>query len=377
MVQSQIITKKLKLYVINAYEVAKETGMGVRINTIMQTCFFAISGVLPKDEAIAKIKEAIQKTYGKRGENVVRMNFAAVDASVGNLFEVQVPDKVTSSIDMPPVVPKAAPEFVQTVTAKMIAGEGDDLPVSVLPLDGTYPTATTQWEKRNIALEIPAWDENICIQCGKCVFVCPHSVIRSKVYDESHLEGAPETFKAVDARWKELPGQKYTLQVAPEDCTGCQLCVEVCPVKDKRQVGRKAINMTAQIPIREQEIENWDFFLSLPEIPRTDGVNFTNVKNIQLLQPLFEFSGACAGCGETPYVSYSANCSGIEPSLPTLLAVPVFTAATYQPPHGRKMARVAVQPGAIPSLRIMPNLGWGCASPLKSKISMPENWSHV
>jgi pyruvate-ferredoxin/flavodoxin oxidoreductase len=310
MVQSQIITKKLKFYVINAYEVAKETGMGVRINTIMQTCFFAISGVLPKDEAIAKIKEAIQKTYGKRGENVVRMNFAAVDASVGNLFEVQVPDKVTSSIDMPPVVPKAAPEFVQTVTAKMIAGEGDDLPVSVLPLDGTYPTATTQWEKRNIALEIPAWDENICIQCGKCVFVCPHSVIRSKVYDESHLEGAPETFKAVDARWKELPGQKYTLQVAPEDCTGCQLCVEVCPVKDKRQVGRKAINMTAQIPIREQEIENWDFFLSLPEIPRTDGVNFTNVKNIQLLQPLFEFSGACAGCGETPYVKLLSQLFG-------------------------------------------------------------------
>lgn len=301
-IQEAIISKNLKFYAIDAYEVAKETGMGVRINTIMQTCFFAISGVLPQDEAIDHIKTAIKKTYGKRGEAVVQKNFAAVDAAISHLHKIDVPGQATSTIEKPATVPDAAPEFVKTVTAKMMQGKGDEIPVSMLPIDGTYPTGTTQWEKRNIALEAPVWDEDLCIQCGKCVLVCPHAVIRSKVYDETALEGAPETFKAVDARWKEFKGMKYTLQVAVEDCTGCTLCVEACPVKDKTQVGRKAINMAPQLPLRETERANWNFFLDLPEISRTDSVNFANVKNIQLLEPLFEFSGACAGCGETPYV---------------------------------------------------------------------------
>ena len=310
LVQRQIIAKKLKFYVIDAYTVARETGMGVRINTIMQTCFFAISGVLPKDEAINRIKEAIRKTYGKRGEAVVQQNFAAVDAALAHLHRVKVPDQVTSAADLPPVVPPEAPEFVQKVTAKMIAGEGDSLPVSALPADGTYPSGTTQWEKRNIALEVPVWEPDICIQCGKCVLVCPHAVIRAKVYDESALVGAPASFKSTDARWKELRGQKYTLQVAVEDCTGCALCVEVCPAKDKSQVGRKAINMQPQRPLREQERENWNFFLNLPEVPRHDGLKFTSVKNVQLLRPLFEFSGACAGCGETPYLKLLSQLFG-------------------------------------------------------------------
>jgi len=309
-VQSQLIAKKIKLYVIDAYTVAKDNGMGVRINTIMQTCFFAISGVLPKDEAIAKIKDAIKKTYGSRGETIVKMNYAAVDATIRHLYPVHIPEKATSSIDMPPAVPKNAPDFVQKVTAPIIAGDGDRLPVSMLPIDGTYPTGTTQWEKRNIALEIPVWEADICIQCGKCALVCPHAVIRAKVFEADAVANAPQSFKYADARWKELPGQKYSLQVAPEDCTGCQLCVEICPAKDKSQVGRKAINMASQLPIREQEIKNWDFFLSLPEAPRTDGLKFTNVKNVQLLQPLFEFSGACAGCGETPYLKLLSQLFG-------------------------------------------------------------------
>jgi len=308
--QGQIIAKKLKFYVIDAYAVAKETGMGVRINTIMQTCFFAISGVLPRDEAIEKIKEAIRKTYGARGEVIVQKNFAAVDAALAHLHQVVVPDQATSSIEMPPVVPPEAPEFVQKVTAKIIAGEGDALPVSVFTVDGTFPSGTTQWEKRNIALEVPVWETDICIQCGKCVLVCPHAVIRSKIYDESALAGAPPTFKHASARWKELADKQYTLQVAVEDCTGCALCVEVCPAKDKSQVGRKAINMRPQWPLRDQERENWNFFLALPEFPRRDGVNFNSVKNVQLLQPLFEFSLACAGCGETPYLKLLSQLFG-------------------------------------------------------------------
>jgi pyruvate-ferredoxin/flavodoxin oxidoreductase len=289
--------------------------LGVRINTIMQTCFFAISGVLPRDEAITKIKEAIKKTYGKRGEAVVQLNYDAVDATLANLHEVPVPQQATSTISVPPVVPAAAPDFVQQITARMIAGEGDLLPVSALPVDGTYPTGTTKWEKRNIALEVPVWETDICIQCGKCVLVCPHSVIRAKVYDESVLADAPEAFKSADARWRELAGQKYTLQVAVEDCTGCRLCVEVCPAKDKSQVGRKAINMAPQLPLREQESQNWDFFLSIPDLPRygDDGegdLKFTNVKNVQLMEPLFEFSSACAGCGETPYLKLLSQLFG-------------------------------------------------------------------
>ncbi len=309
-IQQQVIGKKLKFYVIDAYKVAEETGMGVRINTIMQTCFFAISGVLPKDEAIAEIKKAIKKTYGKRGEAVVQKNFAAVDATLEHLHQIDVPDQATSDIEIPPVVPEEAPEFVQDVTAEIIAGRGDLLPVSALPNDGTYPTATTRWEKRNVAMEVPIWDPDVCIQCGKCVMVCPHATIRAKVVPEEALAEAPDTFKYTDARFRELKGQKYTLQVAVEDCTGCRMCVEACPAKNKEEAGKKAINMGDQLPIREQERENWNFFRSLPEVPRVDGVKFTNVKNTQLLRPLFEFSGACAGCGETPYVKLATQLFG-------------------------------------------------------------------
>jgi pyruvate-ferredoxin/flavodoxin oxidoreductase len=301
-VQQQIVKKNLEFHVIDAYSVAKETGMGVRINTIMQTCFFAISGVLPRDEAIDRIKEAIRKTYGKRGEAVVEKNFAAVDAALAHLHRIRVPDRATSTIELPFAVPALAPEFVQTVTARIMVGEGDLLPVSALPDDGTYPTGTTQWEKRNISLEVPVWEPDLCIQCGKCVLVCPHAVIRTKIIDEGYLAEAPETFKSAPARWRELKDQKYALQISVEDCTGCRLCVEVCPAKDKSRVGRKAINMAPQMPLRDQERENWTFLQTLPEFPRHDGLSFTNVKNVQLLQPLFEFSGACAGCGETPYV---------------------------------------------------------------------------
>jgi pyruvate-ferredoxin/flavodoxin oxidoreductase len=300
-VQQQIISKKLKFYVIDGYAVARETGMGGRVNTIMQTCFFAISGVLPREEAIEAIKHAIKKTYGKRGEAVVQKNYAAVDAALSHLHQVMVPDQVTATFEMRPPVPSAAPEFVQKVTARIIAGEGDDLPVSAMPIDGTFPTATAQWEKRNIALEIPVWDEQLCIQCGKCVLVCPHAVIRAKVYDVQHLEGAPATFKSTAARWKDFKEKKYTLQVAPEDCTGCQLCVEVCPAKSKTEVKHKAINMAPQPALREAENANWDFFLTIPEADRL-ALSLSVVKDSQLLQPLFEFSGACSGCGETPYI---------------------------------------------------------------------------
>ncbi len=308
--QEAIIAKKIKFYTIDAYTVAKETGMGARINTIMQTCFFYISGVLPQDEAIDRIKNAIQKTYGKRGEAVVRKNFAAVDAALAHLHEVKVPATATSTIEKPLTVPAEAPEFVQKVTAQIIAGHGDELPVSALPIDGTYPSGTTQWEKRNLALEVPVWDEDICIQCGKCVIVCPHAAIRSKVYDEELLSDAPDTFKSTDARWKEFKDKKYTLQVAVEDCTGCTLCVDACPVKDKTEVGRKAINMEPQMPLRETERDNWNFFLDIPEVPRSGVINYNNVKNVQLLEPLFEFSGACVGCGETPYVKLVSQLFG-------------------------------------------------------------------
>jgi pyruvate-ferredoxin/flavodoxin oxidoreductase len=308
-VQQEIIDKELKFYMVDGYEVAKNTGMGRRINTILQACFFAISGVLPRDEAIAKIKEYINKTYGKRGEEVVQRNYDAVDMALDYLFEIEVPDKVTSETEMLPAVPEAAPEFVKDVLGQMIAKKGDDLPVSMLPEDGVYPTATTQWEKRNVSLEIPIWEADICIQCGKCVFVCPHAVVRGKVYDNKYLADAPETFKHKDARFKEFPDMAYTIQVAPEDCTGCGLCVEVCPAKDKSQAGRKAINMGDQLPIVETERANWDYFLSLPEVSRDD-LKMSTVKNAQLLRPLFEFSGACAGCGETPYVKLLSQLFG-------------------------------------------------------------------
>jgi pyruvate-ferredoxin/flavodoxin oxidoreductase len=308
--QEAILEKKLKFYVINAYEVAEKTGMGQRMNTIMQTAFFAISGVLPREQAIEQIKKAIKKTYGKRGEAVVQQNFAAVDSTLENLFEVKVPEKANSSTTRRAPVSDAAPSFVRDVLGPMISQNGDVVPVSAMPADGTFPTATTQWEKRNLALEIPVWEPDLCIQCGKCVFVCPHAVIRHKVYDEKLLAGAPETYKHMVAKFRDLgEGMAYTVQVAPEDCTGCTLCVEACPVKDKSQVGRKAINMAPQPALRKTEAENWDFFMSIPDLDRTL-INPSTIKNSQLLRPLFEFSGACAGCGETPYVKLVSQLFG-------------------------------------------------------------------
>jgi pyruvate-ferredoxin/flavodoxin oxidoreductase len=300
-VQEVILKKRLRFFVIDAYKVAREAGVGSRINTIMQTCFFAISGVLPREEAIAAIKEAIRKTYGKRGEAVVEKNFAAVDATLAHLYEVRVPARVTSTLDVLPPVPAHAPTFVREVLGAIIAGRGDSLPVSALPPDGTFPTATALWEKRNIAQQIPVWDEELCIQCGKCVLVCPHAVIRAKVYDASRLAGAPVTFKSAKPRWREFEALRYTLQVSPEDCTGCRLCVEVCPAKSKSEVKHKAINMELQAPLRAAESKNWEFFVSLPEFDR-ERLSHGQVKDVQLLEPLFEFSGACAGCGETPYI---------------------------------------------------------------------------
>lgn len=301
-VQEQIIRRRIKIYTIDAYAVAKEEQLGNRINTIMQTCFFAISGVLPPDEAIVRIKESIRKTYGKRGEPVVRQNFAAVDAALAHLHEVSIPAQVTNTLALPRIVPESAPAFVQNVTAEIIAGRGDQLPVSAFPVDGTYPVGTSQWEKRNIAQDVPVWEPDLCIECGKCMLVCPHATIRAKVFDESDLASAPEGFKHMPAKWRELPDKLYTIQVAVEDCTGCRLCVEVCPAKDKSNVSRKALNMHPQLPLRERGRVNWDFFLKLPEVNKNDGLTFGSVKNVQLLQPLFEFSGACAGCGETPYI---------------------------------------------------------------------------
>ena len=300
-VQAQVIEKKLKFYVIDAYRVARESGMGGRINTVMQVCFFAISGVLPKDEAIAAIKHSIQKTYGRKGEEIVQMNFKAVDRALAHLFEVKIPDRVDSAVEMPPPVSPEAPAFVRDVLGEIIAGRGDALPVSALPVDGTFPTGTAQWEKRNIALEIPVWDTDVCIQCGKCAMVCPHSVIRIKAYEPQHLDGAPGTFRACDARDREWQGLKYTIQVAPEDCTGCGICVDICPAKNKSETRLKAINMRPQPPLREQERENWVFFLALPELDRRR-IKEGSIRQQQVQQPLFEFSGACAGCGETPYL---------------------------------------------------------------------------
>jgi pyruvate-ferredoxin/flavodoxin oxidoreductase len=300
-VQRHLIEKELKFFVIDGYGVARDAGMGGRINTVMQTCFFAISGILPREGAITAIKEAIEKTYGKRGRAVVEMNFKAVDNALDNLHEVEVPGEVTSDFDIRPAVPEDAPEFVRDVTSRMLAGEGDEMPVSLMPVDGTFPTATTRWEKRNIALEIPAWDPDVCIQCGKCVSVCPHAVIRARVYDPSLLKDAPESFKSAPAKWREFPDMKFTIQVSPEDCTGCSLCTQACPAKNKAEPSRKAINMEPQAPLRESEVMNWNFFNSIPE-PDRNLLNLGRIKDIQLVPPLFEFSGACAGCGETPYV---------------------------------------------------------------------------
>jgi len=307
--QEHIINKKLRFFVIDAVKVAREAGMGGRINTIMQTCFFAISNVVPRDEAIAGIKKSIEKSYGKRGPAIVQMNFKAVDMSVDNLFEVKVPDKITATFDIRRTVPAEAPEFVQHVTAKIIAGEGDLLPVSAFPVDGTYPVGTTKWEKRNIALEMPVWDPETCIQCGNCVYICPHAVIRSKVYSPDLLANAPTAFKSTKSTWRQFENTVFTLQASPEDCTGCGLCVHVCPAKSKKEAGLKAINMAPQPPIREEENTNWEFFLTLPEVDRSK-LTISRLKDLQLIQPLFEFSGACAGCGETPYVKLLSQLFG-------------------------------------------------------------------
>jgi len=307
-VQQSIISKKLKFFIIDAFEVAKATGMGVRINTIMQTCFFAISGVLPREEAINQIKYFIKKTYGKKGEAVVKKNFEAVDHTLAHLVEVKVPAAVSATRMMPPTVAPEAPDFVQRVTAIMMAGNGDLLPTSAFPVDGTWPTGTTQWEKRNIALEIPVWDGAVCIQCNKCAAICPHAAIRPKVYDAAKLAGAPETFKSVDYKGADFKGQKFTIQVAPEDCTGCGICVAVCPAKDKSNPKHKAIDMADQVPLRHPEAENFKFFLNLPAPDRTLLKN--DIKGTQFMEPLFEFSGACAGCGETPYIKLMTQMFG-------------------------------------------------------------------
>ncbi|MBT4291733.1 pyruvate:ferredoxin (flavodoxin) oxidoreductase, partial [bacterium] len=298
--QEDLIEKQAKFYVIDGVKVAKDAGMGGRINTVMQTCFFAISGVLERNEAIACIKDAIKKSYGSKGDKIVQMNYDAVDSSLANMHEVTVPETATSTIERPAIVVDDAPDHVKQVTAMMMAGNGDQLPVSAFTPDGTWPTGTTKWEKRNIALEIPVWEKDLCIQCNKCVFVCPHAAIRAKVYDPEKLDGAPETFQSMDFKGKDFEGAKYTIQVAPEDCTGCRLCVEVCPGKDKQNPERHALLMADQPPLRVAERDNWDFFLNLPNPDRTAFKQ--NVKGTQFLEPLFEFSGACSGCGETPYI---------------------------------------------------------------------------
>ena len=312
-VQKQIIDKKLKFYCIDAIDVAEELGLGARINVIMQTAFFKISGVIEIDVAVKAIKDAIKKSYGKKGDKVVAMNNAAVDSALDKLFEVSVPAKATSTKTMPPAVPADAPEFIQNVIGEILAGRGDSLPVSKMPVDGKFPTATTKYEKRNIALNIPQWEPDLCIQCGQCSLVCPHAAIRIRAYDPACLDGAPQAFKSADAKGKDLAGMKFTVQVAPEDCTGCMACVINCPAKEKDEnkqpTGKKAINMTRQEALREQEAKNWDFFLSLPE---TDPAkyNLKTVKGSQFAQALFEFSGACAGCGETAYVKLLSQLFG-------------------------------------------------------------------
>jgi pyruvate-ferredoxin/flavodoxin oxidoreductase len=317
--QQEMLRKKIEFYVIDGYKVGREAGMGTRINTIMQTCFFAISGVLPREEAIEQIKKSIKKTYGKRGEAVVAKNFAAVDAALAHLEKVVLPAEASSNFDIVGAMTGNPPPFVHNVLGQIAGGKGDLLPVSAFPAGGAFPTGTAQYEKRNIAQFIPVWDKDLCIQCGKCAMVCPHAVIRAKVYSPEAAEKAPSTFQWAKPKWKGMEEDRYTLQIAPEDCTGCGVCVEVCPVKSKSDTSKKAINMAPQAPLREAERDNWEFFLNLPEVDRSK-LSHTQVKDLQLLQPLFEFSGACAGCGETAYVKlltqlfgdrlYVANATG-------------------------------------------------------------------
>jgi len=308
-VQEALVAKKARFFVIDGYSVARDTGMGSRMNTILQVCFFAISKILPGDEAIEAIRKSIRDTYGRKGEEIVAKNMKAVDETLAHLHEVKVPAQVTSAIDIPAPFPATAPDFDRNVLGIIYENRGDQLPVSAFPNDGTFPTGTAKWEKRNIALEIPVWDSKICIQCGKCAMVCPHSVIRIKVYDSKQLEGAPTTFKSTEARDKEWAGLKYTIQVAPEDCTGCAICVDICPVKNKQETRLKAINMAPQPPLREPERDNWNFFLDIPELDRRK-IKVGNIRQQQIQEPLFEFSGACSGCGETPYLKLLSQLFG-------------------------------------------------------------------
>ena len=299
--QSQLVEKRPRFFVIDAHKVAHECGMRGRINTIMQTCFFAISGILPREQAIAAIKESIHKAYGKKGTEIVQMNLNAVDQTLSHLSEVQIPDRVSPQPQVHQTPPSEQSTFLRDVIGKILAGRGDEIPVSAMPVDGTFPTGTSRFEKRNLAQEVPVWDEDLCIQCGKCVLVCPHAVIRSKVYDPAFLKLSPSTFKSREARLPEWKGLNFTLQVAVEDCTGCAICVDVCPVRSKSEARLKAINMHSQLELRESERKNWDYFLSIPDRERRQ-LSFASVRETQVAQPLFEFSGACAGCGETPYL---------------------------------------------------------------------------
>ena len=308
--QQQLIEKDIHFYTIDAYAVAEKTGMGKRINTIMQTCFFAISGILPRDEAIAAIKQAVEKTYGKKGQRITELNFRAIDETLACLHEVNVPDKITSTLEKTSPVPDNAPDFVRKVTGEIIAGRGDAIPVSLFPSDGTFPLGTAAYEKRKLALELPVWDAELCTQCGKCPFVCPHGVIRSKVFPAAALKDAPPAFKSAPIRGKDYPQDMVmSYQVAPDDCTGCGLCVDICPIHDKSNISHKALNMEALTAQHEQEKDNWAFFLNLPEYDRTQ-VKVTTMKGSMLFQPLFEFSGACVGCGETPYLKLASQLFG-------------------------------------------------------------------
>ncbi|HEX6230925.1 MAG TPA: pyruvate:ferredoxin (flavodoxin) oxidoreductase, partial [Actinomycetota bacterium] len=308
-VQRSIVDKGLRFFVVDAQRIADEVGLGARINTVLQTCFFALSGVLDRDEAIAKIKQAIEKTYGKRGQTMLDMNYAAVDRALDGLHEVKVPETVQSDLHRLPPVPEDAPDFVKRVTAMMIAGQGDLLPVSALPVDGTFPTGTTKYEKRSIAHEIPIWDPDICIDCAKCALVCPHAAIRMKVYEPIAADHAPETFQHKEWRDRDNPGMWMTIQVAPDDCTGCGVCVDVCPAKSKEVVKHKAIDMEPKMEHLEAERANFDFFLQIPPADRRQ-VKTASIKGSQMLEPLFEFSGACAGCGETPYLKLLSQLYG-------------------------------------------------------------------
>jgi len=307
-VQQQMVAKRIHFYVIDAYKVAQEADMGRRINTVMQTCFFAISGILPQEQAIAAIKHAVEKTYGRKGRRIAEFNYRAIDKTVACLHRVAIPEAASPADE--PASDKAADDFIHRVTLPLIAGHGDRLPVSLFPVDGTWPTGTARHEKRNLALEIPVWDEALCTQCGKCVFVCPHSAIRAKIFPAAAADNAPPTFKHVPARSKDYPaGTHMSYQVAPEDCTGCTLCVEACPIRDKSNISHKAINMAAQPPLRVAEASNWDFFLTLPDLERQNAKR-TALPGAMLLQPLFEFSGACVGCGETPYIRLATQLFG-------------------------------------------------------------------